>query len=159
MARITNPTSKQNMGRDRINSPSKDAIKKSGTALFSLVKGEQLHIGMTAAWLTNLSGCTVTVKVVEGENDGLGTVPTAQKSGTPIITTLPVLDADVTDNTFKIVFPDTLCDTWNVQPTPDKPVYGFIGVEIADGGVGDNQQKWKPVRGLVEILYSPTEIT
>jgi hypothetical protein len=157
MARITNPTTSQNMGRDRINSPSKDAIKKSGTALFSLVKGEQLHIGMTASWLTNLTGCTITVKVIEGANDGLGTVPTLHDA-TPVITSLTVLDADVSDNEFKIVFPDTLCDTWGTQPTPDKPVYGFIGVEIADGGVGDQQQKWKPVRGLVEILYSPTEV-
>jgi len=144
------------MGRDRINSPSKDAIKKSGTALFSLIKGEQLHVGMTASWLTNLTGCTITAKVVEGSNDGLGTVPTAQDA-TPVITSLPILDATVTDNEFKIVFPDTLCDTWSTQPTPDKPVYGFIGIEIADSGTGDQQQKWKPVRGLVEILYSPTE--
>jgi hypothetical protein len=157
MARIKNPVSNQNMGRDRINSPSKDAIKKSGTALFSLVKGEQLHIGMTAAWLTNLSGCTITAKVVEGSNDGLGTVPTEQDA-TPVITVLPVLDADVSDNEFKLVFPDDLCDTWSTQPTPDKPVYGFVGVEIADSGSGDQQQKWKPVSGLVEILYSPTEV-
>jgi hypothetical protein len=157
MARLTNPSTKQDMGRDRINSPSKDAIKKSGTALFSLVKGEQLHIGMTASWLTNLTGCTVTVKVIEGDNDGLGTVPTAHKS-TPVITALTVLDPIVSDNEFKIVFPDTLCDTWSTQPTPDKPVYGFIGVEIADAGVGAQQQIWKPVRGLVEILYSPTEV-
>jgi hypothetical protein len=140
MARLTNPSTKQDMGRDRINSPSKDAIKKSGTALFSLVKGEQLHIGMTASWLTNLSGCTITVKVIEGSNDGLGTVPTLHDA-TPVITSLTVLD-----------------DTWSTQPTPDKPVYGFIGVEIADAGVGAQQQIWKPVRGLVEILYSPTEV-
>ena len=156
MARITNPTSKQDMGRDRINSPSKDVIKKSGTALFSLIKGEQLHIGMTASWLTNLTGCTITAKIVEGTNDGLGTIPTTEAAGA-IITVLPILDADPTDNEFKLVFPDSLCDTWSTQPTPDKPVYGFVGVEIADAGVGDQQQKWKPVRGLVEILYSPTE--
>ncbi len=158
MARIKNPVSKQDMGRDRINSPSKDAIKKSGTALFSLVKGEQLHIGMTASWLTNLAGCTITAKIVEGENDGLGNVPTEQKA-TPVVTVLPVLDADASDNQFKLVFPDDICDSWSTQPAPDKPVYGFIGVEIADNGVGDQQQKWKPVRGLVEILYSPTEVS
>lgn len=158
MARITNPSSKQDMGRDRINSPSKDVIKKSGTALFSLIKGEQLHIGMTASWLTNLSGCTITAKVVEGNNDGQGTPPTSEATGATVVL-LPVLDSDVTDNQFKLVFPDTLCDAWSTQPTPDKPVYGFVGVEIADGGIGDLQQKWKPVRGLVEILYSPTEAT
>lgn len=158
MARITNPTSNQNMGRDRINSPSKDVIKKSGTALFSIVKGEQLHVTMTASWLTNLSGCTITAKIIEGNNDGAGNVPTEQHA-TPVISTLPILDATTTDNEFKLVFPDDICDTWNTQPTPDKPVYGFIGVEIADAGVGNEQQKWKPVRGLVEILYSPTEVS
>jgi hypothetical protein len=158
MARITNPTSKQNMGRDRINSPSKDVIKKAGTTLFSIIKGEQLHITMTASWLTNLSGCTITAKIIEGNNDGAGTVPTAQNA-TPVISNLPILDATTTDNEFKLVFPDDLCDTWSTQPTPDNPVYGFIGVEIADDGVGDEQQKWKPVRGLVEILYSPTEVS
>jgi len=156
MARISNPTTSQNMGRDRITSPSKDMLKKVGTSLFSIVNGEQLHIGLTASWLTNMTGITITAKIVEGLNDGSGTVPSAQAT-TPVITTLTVLDADVTDNQFKIVLPENLIASWATQPSPDKPVYGFIGVEIADSGVGTEQQIWKPVRGLVEVLYSPTE--
>ena len=156
MARIKNPSSGSNMGRDRINSPSKDLMKAAGTALFSIVKGEQLHVTMTAAWMTNLSEASIIAKVIEGNNDGEGTVPSAQAIS-PEVTILPTLDTDVTDNEFKIVFPENLINNWEVQPTPDKPVYGFIGVEIDDGGVGNAKQIWKPVRGLVEILYSPTE--
>ena len=33
------------------------------------------------------------------------------------------------------------------------------GLEIADTGVGVNQQIWKPMRGVVEVRYSPTEVS
>ena len=156
MARVKHPTSERNMGKDRISSPSKDLMKASGTVLMSVVHGEQIHIDITANWLTNMTGCTVTAKIVEANNDGAGTIPTTEAT-TPVITTLTIIDSDVTDNTFKIVIPDDLIDTWSTQPSPDTPVFGYLGVEIADAGVGDAQQIWKPMRGLIEILYSPTE--
>jgi hypothetical protein len=156
MARIKNTSTGSNMGRDRISSPSKDLMKAAGTALFSIVKGEQLHVTLTAAWMTNLSSANIVAKVVEGNNDGTGAVPTEQASS-PVIRVLPLLDADVNDNEFKIVFPEDLIDTWSTQPGPDKPVYGFIGLEIDDGGIGNAKQVWKPLRGLVEVLYSPSE--
>jgi len=156
MARITNPTTTQPMGRSRITSPSKDTIADDGTALISLVDGEQIQIEITVSWMTNLSSATITAKVVEGDNDGNGTVPKTAKSGGQV-TNLDIIDADNTDNIFKIVIPETLIDSWSQAPTPDSPVYGFIGLEIDDGGIGTAKQVWKPLRGLIEVLYSPSE--
>ena len=148
----------QATGRTKITSQSQDVVTDNGNALFSVVYGEQIHIEVTLSWLTNLSNVTVTAKVVEGDNSTLGTKPTAVASS-PDIQTLTILDSDSTDNKFKIVFPDDLIDNWGESPLPGKPVYGFFGLEVADGGSGDNQQIWKPLRGLVEVLYSPTEAT
>jgi len=144
------------MGRSRITSPSKDTIADDGTALISLVDGEQIQIEITVSWITNLSSSTITAKVVEGDNDGTGTVPIAAKVG-GVVTSLSIIDVDPTDNLFKIVIPETLIDSWEQQPSPNSPVYGFIGLEIDDGGFGTAKQVWKPLRGLIEVLYSPSE--
>jgi len=156
MARINNPKSGNAMGRSRITSPSQDTIRDDGTSLISIVDGEQIQIEITVGWMTDLSSSTITAKVVEGANDGAGAVPkTAQAGG--VVTTLPIIDSVTTDNKFKMVIPENLIDSWNIAPTADSPVYGFIGLEIDDGGVGDAKQVWKPLRGLVEVLYSPSE--
>lgn len=150
-------TNKTATGRSKITSQSQDVITDNGNALFSVVHGEQIQVEITLSWITNLSGATITPKIVEGENDGQGTKPTAAASN-PQVTTLSVIDDDVTDNKFKIVFPETLINSWGQSPRPGKPVYGFFGLEVADGGTGANQQRWKPLRGMVEVLYSPTEV-
>jgi hypothetical protein len=146
------------MARSKINSASKDIIGDNGAVLVSVVKGEQIHMGMTLNWLTSLSGYTVTAKVVEADMTGVnaGEYPTVKKSGGQV-TTLTLIDATVTDNTFKIVIPEDLIDLWDTQPTPQSPSYGWIGVEVRDSGSGSAQQIWKPFRGLVEVLYSPSE--
>jgi len=149
------------MARSRINSKSKDLIKDNGSVLVSVVEGEQIHMGVTLGWLTNLSGYTITAKIVEADSSALThtdptSLPTAVQSGGQV-TTLPIIDADVTDNTFNIVIPEDLVSLYATQPSPEKPAYGWIGVEVADTGVGNAQQIWKPMRGLVEILFSPSE--
>ena len=147
------------MARSRINSRSKDLIKDNGSVLVSVVEGEQIHMDITLGWLTNLTGYTIVAKVVEADMAGAvdsDGYPTVVKSG-GVVTTLPIIDADVTDNTFKIVIPDDLISSWTTQPSPENPSYGWIGVEVADTGVGDAQQIWKPFRGLVEVIYSPSE--
>lgn len=143
-------------GRSRINSPSKDLTDDNGAVLISVVDGEQLHLDLKLNWLTNLTGMTLTAKVVEASNDGLGTIPTAIQASGQVIT-LEILDADTADNEIKLVIPQTLVSSFSVQPDVNKPVYGFIGLEVADLGVGSAQQVWKPMRGLIEILYSPSE--
>ena len=146
------------MARSKINSASKDLIDDNGAVLISVVEGEQIHMDMTLNWLTSLVGYTVTAKVVEADMSGVGSgsYPTVVKAGGQV-TTLTLLDTTVADNTFKIVIPEDLIDSWATQPTPQSPTYGWIGVEVRDGGVGSAQQIWKPFRGLVEVLYSPSE--
>ena len=132
-------------------------ITDDGAILASVIHGEQTRLDMVVGWLTNLSGYTITAKVVEGNNvQGSGAKPTSPQSGGAVIT-LPIIDATPTDNQFDIVIPQTLIATWNTTPEPDIPIYGFIGLEIQDTASGNNQQIWKPMRGLVEVLYSPTE--
>lgn len=145
------------MSRSKITSASKDLITDDGAVLVSIIKGEQIHLELTLNWLTNLNGYTIEVKVQEAANDGSGRIPTSvQPNG--VVTNLPIIDSGTTtDNIIKVVVPKTLIEEYNVQPTPDKPVYGFIELEVADTGLGINQQIWKPFRGLVEVRYSPTE--
>jgi len=146
------------MPRSNIRSQSKDLITDDGAVLVSVVKGEQVRLNLTLGWLTNLTGFTLTAKVVEGNNvQGTGQVPTVIHPTTPQITTLSIIDDTVSDNQFQIVIPQDLCDNWDAQPLPDYPVYGFIGLEVKDTGTGSNQQIYKPFRGLVEVRYSPVE--
>jgi len=143
------------MARTRINSKSKDLISDNGSVLLSVVEGEQIHVGITLGWLTNLSDYTLTAKVVEADMAS-GNPPITEKSG-GVVTTLPIIDTTTTDNQFNIVIPEDLIDNWTSQPTPESPVYGWIGLEVRNSGTGNNQQIWKPMRGLVEVLYSPSE--
>ena len=147
------------MPRSKITSGSKDLITDDGAVLVSVVEGEQTRLDMVVGWLTNLSGYTITAKVVEAANiQGSGEKPTDPQPAGAVIT-LPIIDDDATDNQFDIVIPSTIIDTWTTTPEPDQPIYGFIGLEIADTGTGNAQQIWKPMRGLLEVRYSPTEAT
>jgi len=144
------------MARSKITSSSQDLISDDGAVLVSVVQGEQVHLNLTLNWLTNISDYTLVCKVVEGLNDGAGTNPT-EVALSPAITTIDLLDTVDTDNQFILVIPETLGSDWLVQPTPNKPSYGFIDLEIRDTGIGSRQQVWKPFRGLIEVRYSPTE--
>lgn len=148
------------MARSRINSKSKDLIQDDGAILLSVIEGEQIHLSITLNWITNLSGYTVTAKIIEADMTGVtsanGILPTTVQSGGQV-TTLPLIDTLTTDNVLKIVIPENLIDNYVAQPSPEEPVYGWFGLEIRDTGVGNEQQVWKPMRGLVEILYSPSE--
>jgi hypothetical protein len=147
------------MARSRINSSSKDLIDDNGAVLVSIVEGEQIQLDITLNWITSLASHTLRAKIVEadmaGELDFDGKPTKVKVNGQ--ITTLPIIDSDNTDNTFKIVIPETLVDNWTTQPSPGSPSYGWIGLEVKDSGVGTAQQIWKPFRGLVEVLYSPSE--
>lgn len=147
------------MPRTAIRAKSTDVITDDGSVLVSVAKGEQIHLTFTLGWLSDLTGYTIVAKVAEGANQpgDLTEVPLQEDADTPTITTLPIIDADVSDNIFKVVITDDLCDTWAVQPTPDDPVYGFFALQVADTGIGDNQQIFVPVRGLVEVRYNPVE--
>ena len=149
------------MARSSITSTSKDLITDDGSVLVSVIHGEQVRLNLTIGWITNLTGYTITAKIVEGNNDSFGTKPT-QHATSPQITELTVangliIDADSADNLFDVVIPETLIANWDQAPSPGTPVYGFIGLELQDTATGTAKQIYKPMRGLVEVRYSPTE--
>lgn len=147
------------MPRSPIRNKDTDVITDDGAVLVSVAKGEQIHLTFTLQWLSDLTGYTITAKVAEGANQAgdLTEVPFQEDADTPTVTTLPIIDDTVSDNVFKVVITDDLCDAWAVQPTPDDPVYGFFALQVADTGAGDAQQIFVPVRGLIEVRYNPVE--
>jgi hypothetical protein len=57
-------------------------------------------------------------------------------------------------NKVLVRFPSTLTVNWAVLPTPSRPVYGFFELTVTETNPYF-PRIWKPVRGVVEILYSP----
>jgi len=146
------------MPRSPIREKTTDAITDDGSTLFSICKGEQLQVTFTLGWISDLTGYTITAKVAEALNiAGDGIIPPREEDTSLVVTTLPIIDDNVADGVFKVVLTDDLADTWTVQPTPDDPTYGYFALSIADTGVGDAQQIFVPVRGLVEVRYNPVE--
>lgn len=74
-------------------------------------------------------------------------------------TTAPSLDSNWvvhSPNTVYVQFPGTLGSNWATQPAADNPVYGFFELSVQEPATVTYRRTWKPVRGLVEFLYSPT---
>ena len=149
------------MPRSPIRSGGKDVIGDDGAVVISIAKGEQIQIGFECSWMTDMTYCTIIAKVVEGQNlpDDGAEPPLQEESTAKVITDLTVIDPVPSDNKFIVVFPRDLIDAWKVQPKPDDPVYGFVAVSVADGGVGVDHQIRVPVRGLLEAVYNPLEST
>jgi len=85
----------------------------------------------------------------------------AQGSGR-ISATLPNVDPlwiETTLNTIYLQYPSTLASTWQVQPTVNSPVYGFFELRVTEPADPVFTRTFKPVRGMVEILFSPTDET
>jgi len=61
-------------------------------------------------------------------------------------------------NKVYIQFPASLSDDWAVQPNTASNVYGFIELSVTEPIGGRYQRTWKPLRGRVEFLYSPTKL-
>ena len=74
------------------------------------------------------------------------------------------LTGDFATNCFEIIWDDRISQqhtqgstniaAWSPAPEPNRPVYGFFGLEVRDSGSGETQQIWKPLRGLIEVRYS-----
>lgn len=76
--------------------------------------------------------------------------------------TLPTADSfwvETTLNTVYLQFPESLASTWTVQPVVDAPVYGFFELRVTEPTDPIFRRTFKPVRGMVEILFSPTDVT
>jgi len=63
-------------------------------------------------------------------------------------------------NTIYLQFPSTLSITpvWSIQPSVTSAVYGFFELRITEPAGGIYTRTWKPVRGLVQLRYSPTAL-
>ena len=61
-------------------------------------------------------------------------------------------------NKIYVQFPLTLASTWAIQATVGAPTYGFFELRITEPTDSIFTRTWKPVRGMVEILFSPTDI-
>lgn len=151
------------MARSNITSTSTDLISDSGSAMLSVVKGEQLQITITIGWVTDLTGYNIFAKLLEGINVG-GGKPNGVKVGgvTRLLNPASGHIIFTSGNTFKLVLPWDLSAGMVPQPEPDMPVYMYIDLEVGEPGSGTapapSMQIWKPLRGLVEISYSPTEV-
>lgn len=64
----------------------------------------------------------------------------------------------VTTNLSKVYvqFPKTIGSTWSVLPQPSYSVYGFFELRVTEPTDAIFTRTWKPVRGLVQLSYSPT---
>ena len=54
-----------------------------------------------------------------------------------------------------VQIPSTVSIDWAVKPIVNSPVYGFIELEVRENA-GGFPRTWKPVRGMIELLFSPT---
>lgn len=160
------------MARAKISDTTSSIVNDSGAAMFSIVNGEQLHIQFAISWIEDLTGYNVFANVVEGQNDGTGAKPSGLKSfGVKRLLSKAnglIRGVDDGDNKFTIVIPWDLAAGFSPQPKPDKSVFAYIDIEIGEPGTGSadspvgnpaapDLQVWKPVKGLVEIMFSPTE--
>jgi hypothetical protein len=62
-------------------------------------------------------------------------------------------------NVIYLQFPSTIGTNWQVKPRINSPVYGFVELRVTEPNNGVFQKTWKPVRGMIELLYSPTHYT
>ena len=74
--------------------------------------------------------------------------------------TLPTVDTsywqETALNKIYVQFPSTLASTWSVQALADNAVYGFFELRVTEPTDQIFTRTFKPVRGMVEILFSPT---
>jgi len=52
-------------------------------------------------------------------------------------------------------FQSDLGDDWAVKPKVGSPVYGFFELSVQEPVTAFFRKTWKPMRGLVQILFSP----
>jgi hypothetical protein len=62
-------------------------------------------------------------------------------------------------NKIYIQFPSTLGTDWSVQPLADSASYGFFELRVTEPTDAVFTHTYKPVRGMIEILFSPTDQT
>ena len=81
---------------------------------------------------------------------GLGYTSNVSPQGDPVW-------VETTLNRVYIQFPATLGVGYAQQPTAEVPVYGFIELRVTEPFNYIYVRTWKPVRGMVELHFSPTD--
>lgn len=62
-------------------------------------------------------------------------------------------------NTIYLQFMSTLGANWSQMASVGSPTYGFFELRVTEpAGVSDFRRTWKPARGMVELLFSPTDV-
>jgi len=61
-------------------------------------------------------------------------------------------------NRVYVRFPLTLGSNWSQKPTPTSSVYGFVELACTENPMTSFPYTWKPVRGVVELQFSPTQL-
>lgn len=59
-------------------------------------------------------------------------------------------------NIIYLQFAKTLAANWSVSPLVNSPVYGFFELRVTEPADSVFRRTWKPVRGMVEVLFSPS---
>lgn len=62
-------------------------------------------------------------------------------------------------NKVYVQFPANLANNWAVQAAVDSPVYGFFELRVTEPTDAVFTRTFKPVRGMLEVLFSPTDVT
>jgi hypothetical protein len=65
---------------------------------------------------------------------------------------------ETTLNRIYVQFPKTLGATWLVKADVGSPVYGFFELRVTEPNDSIFSRTWKPVRGMVQLMFSPTEV-
>lgn len=198
------------MARSQIVSTTADLQTDEGSALFSIVQGEQFEYPVTLPFLENTSNqYEFECSLLEADNVlDQDTPPTTAKLGaelavdrhltvyTPLhrgpwaaVTSYDrddlvsyngayfikthnssISDPNTPDlysafwlaytpNKVFIRFPASASTGWSIQPTTKSSIYGFIELRVSEPIGGRYPRTWKPLRGMVEFLYSPTKLT
>lgn len=61
-------------------------------------------------------------------------------------------------NKIYVQFPASLASNWAVNPLVNSPVYGFFELRVTEPADPVFSRTFKPVRGMIEILFSPTTL-
>ena len=157
------------MARD-ITKPTVQVGSDSNVLLFTIVNGEQKHKRVSIGWISDLTNYSIYARIVEAANDESGVQPIAvQPNGKKMLLTRDSGHIrNVVGNEFDVVLPWDICHGFNRMPEPSIPVYAFFELEVGEPGTGDtnpvgdaaplDKQVWKPLRGMIRVEYSPTEL-
>jgi len=74
--------------------------------------------------------------------------------------TLPTADPlwiETTLNTIFLRFASTIGGDWAIKPKIGYATYGFFELSVREPATFAWRRTWKPVRGMIELLYSPIQ--